>query len=97
MGLELAFVKRGSAVDSPKIRTIGVYLAQVILTATGNPVLAATLKLLPKVVKFPVRTVVGSTGSHLEFLTSESEWEQWAAEFRRSAGSSPANQQSAAH
>jgi hypothetical protein len=79
----------------PKIKAIGVYLAQVILTVTGNPALAATLKLLPKVVKFPVRTVVGSNGSHLEFLTSESEWDQWAAEFRRSSGSYPANQQSA--
>jgi len=80
---------------SPKIKAIGVYLAQVVLALTGNFALAATLKLLPKVVKFPARTVVGSAGSHLELLTSESEWDQWAAEFRRSSGWCPDSQRSA--
>jgi hypothetical protein len=34
------------------IKAIGVYLAQVVLALTGNPALAASLKLLPKAATF---------------------------------------------
>jgi hypothetical protein len=78
------------------IKAIGVYLAQVVLALTGNPALAASLKLLPKAARFPCRIVVEDSGSHLELLASPTEWDRWAAEFRRSGPPRPNNPQSKA-
>jgi hypothetical protein len=63
-----------------RLKSIGVYLAQAVLSLTGNHALAASLRLLPKAARLPVRIVVEGKSAHLEFLTEPSEWDRWAAE-----------------
>jgi hypothetical protein len=65
------------------MKAIGVWLAQAVLVLTGNLALAASLKLLGRASRFPLRIVVEDNTSHLELLSTPSEWDQWVAAIRR--------------
>ena len=56
------------------MKTIGIWLAQAILTLTGNLALAASLRSLPVRLWLPLRLTVQDKSAHLEYPFGPEDW-----------------------
>ena len=59
------------------IKTIGFWLARLILLGTGNAEVAVILKSLPRVAALPLRLEAQDNGYRIRYPSGPSEWDQW--------------------